>query len=308
MTQIPIQFGNYLQQQLAEVELSPDGEQPGDQAMVRALRALGVALATSDSSSAEEFARSTASRRVREGITMDRMLEAFGRLRSRLWELFDEFLAAEQLDCNSQNSRLIEDALYRYYHAYFHAFNDTYYQVQQDLRQQNEQLEAQRRTIRELSTPILPIYPGVIVLPLVGSVDSYRAAQIMESLLSAITESQADIVIVDITGVPLVDTGVAHYLLQTTRAARLVGAHVVLVGIGSEIAQTVVQLGVDLSDVTIHANLQSGIEYALARCSCAPTRPPAPDPLPTGRSPRARTHHSANRDRGNPRFSRRSSI
>jgi rsbT co-antagonist protein RsbR len=271
MTQLSIQFGNYVQQELAGVEPPPDGDQPGEQAMVLALRAIGAALATDDMTAAEEYARTTASRRVREGITLDLMLDAFSRLRSRLWQLFDAFLADQQLDCNSQDSRIIEDMLYRYYNAYFHTFSDTYHQVQQDLRQQNEQLEAQRRTIRELSTPILPIYPGVIVLPLVGSVDSYRAAQIMESLLSAITESQADLVIVDITGVPLVDTGVAHYLLQTTRAARLVGAHVVLVGIGSEIAQTVVQLGVDLSDVTIHANLQLGIEYALARLGHAIT-------------------------------------
>lgn len=271
MTQISIQFGAYIQQKFADVELSPDNDLPGPEAMIRALRAVGGSLQAQDSSIAIEYASTVATRRVREGITIEQMLEAFDRLRHRLWELFDEFLAADSRECNITDSRAVEDMLYLYYRAYFQAFNATYQRVQADLTQQNEQLEAQRRTIRELSTPILPIYPGVIVLPLVGTVDSYRAAQIMESLLSAITESQADLVIVDITGVPLVDTGVAHYLLQTTRAARLVGAHVVLVGIGSEIAQTVVQLGVDLSDVTIHANLQSGIEYALARLGHAIT-------------------------------------
>lgn len=273
MTQLSRQFGTYLQQTFAEVDLPPQNDLTSPEAMIRALRAIAAALVAEDTSAAEEYASTVASRRVREGMTVDQMLDAFGRLRSRLWQLFDEFLAQEEAGQYGtiQDSRAVEDVLYLYFQAYFHSFSETYQRVQQEVLQQNEQLEAQRRTIRELSTPILPIYPGVIVLPLVGSVDSYRASQIMESLLSTITESQADIVIIDITGVPVVDTGVAHYLLQTTRAARLVGTHVVLVGIGSEIAQTVVQLGVDLSDVTIHANLQAGIEYALARLGHAIT-------------------------------------
>jgi rsbT co-antagonist protein RsbR len=122
----------------------------------------------------------------------------------------------------------------------------------------------QSQLIRELSSPIMPIHEGVLVLPMVGAVDSYRATQVMESVLERIVAYQADVVILDITGVPVVDTGVANHLLQMARAVKLLGAQIVLVGIGAEIAQTIVQLGVDLGDITTRSNLQSGIEYALA--------------------------------------------
>lgn len=126
-----------------------------------------------------------------------------------------------------------------------------------------EVIHEQAAIVEELSSPIIPIYEGIVVLTLVGSVDSRRASQIMEGLLSGITENQASVVIIDITGVPVIDTGVANYLLQAARAARLLGAQVMLVGIGPEIAQTIVQLGIDLRDITTSANLQAGLEYAL---------------------------------------------
>jgi rsbT co-antagonist protein RsbR len=87
----------------------------------------------------------------------------------------------------------------------------------------------------------------------------------METLLQRISETRATVVIIDITGVPVVDTGVAHYLLQTSRAVRLLGAEVVLVGIGADIAQTIVQLGIDLNDIVTQADLRLGVTYALAR-------------------------------------------
>ncbi len=132
-------------------------------------------------------------------------------------------------------------------------------------RLQEEAIEAQRQALRELSTPIVPVLEDVLVLPLVGSIDTRRAQQIMDALLEAIGGHQAEVVIIDITGVPVVDTGVANHLLQVTRAAALLGAECVLVGIAPEVAQTVVSLGVDLSGVVTQADLQSGIEYALKR-------------------------------------------
>jgi rsbT co-antagonist protein RsbR len=131
--------------------------------------------------------------------------------------------------------------------------------------ERERRLLAQATQLRETSTPMIPIYEGVFVLPLIGSIDSYRAGQIMETLLQRISDSSAAVVLMDITGVPVVDTGVAHYILQAAKAARLLGAEVVLVGIGPEIAQTIVQLGIDLSDITTQANLQNGVTYALAR-------------------------------------------
>ncbi len=122
----------------------------------------------------------------------------------------------------------------------------------------------QEARIRELSTPIMPLYNGILALPLVGAIDGYRAGQVMETLLSGISEQQADVVIIDITGVPVVDTNVANYLLLAARAARLLGAQIILVGISAEVAQTITQLGSDLSTITTRANLQSGVESALA--------------------------------------------
>jgi len=135
--------------------------------------------------------------------------------------------------------------------------------LEQTVQEQTVQEGRLRLVIQELSSPIIPIYSGVLVLPLVGSIDSRRSQDITEQLLTAIAEQQAEIVILDITGVPVIDTGVADRLLLTARAVRLLGAQVLLVGISSEIAQTIVQLGVALEGIVTLANLQSGVEYAL---------------------------------------------
>ena len=119
--------------------------------------------------------------------------------------------------------------------------------------------------IREISSPVIPVHDEVLVLPLVGTIDSARSSRIMETLLTGVQEHSAEVVIIDITGVPIVDTAVANHLIQATRAATLLGAHCVLVGVSAEVAQTLVQLGVDLSTLVTRSNLQAGITYALAR-------------------------------------------
>lgn len=133
------------------------------------------------------------------------------------------------------------------------------------LREINEQQQRLISTIREISTPVIPVYDEIIVLPLVGTIDSARSGQIMETLLTGVQQYSAEIVIIDITGVPFVDTAVANHLIQATRAATLLGAHCVLVGVSAEVAQTLVQLGVNLSVLVTRSNLQSGITYALER-------------------------------------------
>lgn len=122
-----------------------------------------------------------------------------------------------------------------------------------------------RETIRELMTPVLPIHAGVLVAPLVGYVDTPRSAQFMETLLAAISHHRAETVIIDITGVPIVDTAVANHLMQAARAAELLGARCILVGVSAAIAQTIVQSGVDLGSLTIHRDLSAGVAVALAR-------------------------------------------
>jgi PAS domain S-box-containing protein len=129
-------------------------------------------------------------------------------------------------------------------------------------RLQEQIIKAQAATLAELSTPLIPISDNVVVMPLIGAIDSQRAHQVLATLLHGIAGSQARVAILDITGVPLVDTQVAKSLIIAAQAVRLLGARIVLTGIRPEVAQTLVGLGVDLSDVVIHSTLQSGIAYA----------------------------------------------
>ena len=133
------------------------------------------------------------------------------------------------------------------------------------LREINTHQQQLLDVIREISSPVIPVHDDVLVLPLVGTIDSARSSRIMETLLTGVQEHAAEVVIVDITGVPIVDTAVANHLIQATRAATLLGAHCVLVGVSAEVAQTLVQLGVNLSTLVTRSNLQAGITYALAR-------------------------------------------
>lgn len=124
---------------------------------------------------------------------------------------------------------------------------------------------AQQAALRELAVPLLPLADRVLALPLVGSIDSTRAQQVMEALLDGIARHRAIIALIDITGVQTVDTQVAHALIQTAQAVKLLGAQVVLTGIGPAMAQTLVQLGTDLHDIVTRSTLQSGIAYALGK-------------------------------------------
>lgn len=118
------------------------------------------------------------------------------------------------------------------------------------------------QTIQELSSPVLPVLDGTLVMPLIGVIDSLRANVLVTALLSAIEQHKATSVIMDVTGVPIVDTQVARVLLQAADAARLLGAEPILVGIRPELAQTIVGLGLDLSSLKTQSDLQSGIRYA----------------------------------------------
>jgi rsbT co-antagonist protein RsbR len=202
--------------------------------------------------------------RAQSGYTIDDILMVITYMRDFIWEHVNEFISGGAAWLPA-DARELEDLTYTLSRTLMLGYSQTYEQVMAAMAQQAAEIEAQRYTIRELGTPILPLYEGVIALPLVGAIDSYRATQVLERLLEAISAKQADIVILDITGVPVVDTGVANYLLQTARAAQLIGAQVVLVGIGAEIAQTLVQLGVNLAQLKVYANLQAGISYALGQ-------------------------------------------
>jgi anti-anti-sigma regulatory factor len=128
---------------------------------------------------------------------------------------------------------------------------------------QQQIIDTQRDTLRELSTPLIPITNEVMIMPLIGTIDSGRAQMVMESLLDGVARHQARLVILDITGVAVVDTQVAQAFIQAAQAVRLLGAQVMLTGIGPHIAQTLVSLGVDLGDMLTRGSLQAGIASAL---------------------------------------------
>lgn len=132
-------------------------------------------------------------------------------------------------------------------------------------RTQSDTIADQRQTISELQTPVIQVWDGILALPIVGSVDTARAQDMNEALLERIVATGSDIVLLDITGVPVVDTAVARHLLETVSAARLLGAEVFVVGLSSRTAMTLVQLGLDLSHVTTRASMAKGLELAFAR-------------------------------------------
>jgi rsbT co-antagonist protein RsbR len=138
-------------------------------------------------------------------------------------------------------------------------------QSEATMREVIEQQDKLITTIRELSSPVIPIYDRIVALPLVGHIDSSRGKQITEELLNSVQKHGAEFVIIDITGVAVIDIVVANHLIQATQAARLLGAQCILVGISPEVAQTLAQLDVNLATVITSNNLQGGITYALAR-------------------------------------------
>ncbi|HSH24805.1 MAG TPA: STAS domain-containing protein [Massilibacterium sp.] len=126
-----------------------------------------------------------------------------------------------------------------------------------------KQVSLQKLAIKELSAPVIPVFDKISVMPLIGTIDTERAQLMMENLLDGIIEYRSEVVLIDITGVPIVDTMVAHHIIHISQAVRLVGAKCILVGIRPEIAQTIIHLGIDLSDIQTRGTLDQGIELAL---------------------------------------------
>ncbi len=139
------------------------------------------------------------------------------------------------------------------------------YTVEIFQKSREEVIARQQQELLELSTPVVQLWENVLALPLIGTLDSARTQIVMENLLNKIVSTGANIAIIDITGVPTVDTLVAQHLLKTVAAARLMGADCIISGIRPQIAQTIVHLGVDLSEVTTKASLAAAFTVALQR-------------------------------------------
>lgn len=147
------------------------------------------------------------------------------------------------------------------------------YATEVSLKQREEVIHRQQEELLELSTPVVQLYEHILALPLIGTLDSARTQIVMESLLERIVETGAMIAIIDITGVPTVDTLVAQHLLKTVSAARLMGADCIISGIRPQIAQTIVHLGVNLSDVITKATLADAFMVALRRTGASLEKP-----------------------------------
>ncbi len=130
-------------------------------------------------------------------------------------------------------------------------------------KRQEEIIEQQKQDLIELSTPVMQLWEGILVLPIIGTLDSQRSQVVMERLLEAIVSTGSEVAILDVSGVPTVDTMVAQHLMKTMEAAKLMGAECIISGIRPEIAQTMVHLGIDLSTVKTRSTLARGLEEAL---------------------------------------------
>jgi rsbT co-antagonist protein RsbR len=146
-------------------------------------------------------------------------------------------------------------------------------------RGREEVIQRQQQDMLELSTPVVTLWDGVLALPMIGTLDSARTQVVMETLLQRIVETGADMAIIDITGVPTVDTLTAQHLLKTVTAARLMGAECIISGIRPQIAQTIVHLGVDLGNVMTKASLADAFRLALQRTGRAVVRTAQAGPL-----------------------------
>lgn len=190
-----------------------------------------------------EYVGDLAERRSAAGRSVTETLAFFSHLRSAVLEQGDD--QAPELNHLIDRAMLASAAHYQ--------------------RARDEIIERQQQELLELSTPVVKLWANILILPLIGVLDSGRCQTVMESLLNQIAESGAAIAIIDITGVPTVDTLVAHHLLKTITAARLMGAECIVSGIRPQIAQTIVHLGLELDDIVTKANLADAFLEALQR-------------------------------------------
>ena len=208
-------------------------------------------LETGSVEALQDYARNLSERIIPRGVEVDEVIGIVLLLRDVLARsLFEKY----QTDF---------DLLNRVLDAYEPAANRIANTVAGNFVGERERvIRQQQEAIRELSTPVLQVRERLLILPIIGVLDGQRARQLTEQLLRGIRANRAKVVVIDITGVPTIDSTVANHLVQTVEASRLMGASVIITGLSSDIAQTLVTLGVDLSKVNAVGDLQGGIEEA----------------------------------------------
>lgn len=242
--------GNYLRGLTPETELAAE--------MAALLAGLGRALQADDDRFASDpdhplaaALRSASQLRAARGFTPEESLLFLQTCKESLIDALHGFapLQAEQLAATLAIERLMDRCVLVLAGSFVAAREDV-------IRRQTESL-------REISTPVITLWDSILLMPLVGIVDSVRAQQISERLLEAIGQSEAEVTLIDVTGVPVMDTSVARHLLKTVAAAEMLGTRVVLTGISPSTAQTMVKLGIDMSAVATRGSLKSGMSLAL---------------------------------------------
>lgn len=220
------------------------------------LEALTRALDSGDGDEAWQPVRDLLSRisrsRARQGFTPTETAMFVFSLKQPLFDVMRRELSGDALPDEVWSITTTLDRLGLY-------TTDTYQKGREEI------IARQQQELLELSTPVVELWEGVLALPLIGTLDSARTQVVMESLLQAIVDTGSQIAIIDITGVPVVDTLVAQHLLKTVAAARLMGADCIISGIRPQIAQTIVHLGVEISEVTTKATLADAFAIALTR-------------------------------------------
>jgi rsbT co-antagonist protein RsbR len=201
--------------------------------------------------------------RARQGFTPTETAMFVFSLKQPVFDLLRRETSVEELADAMWSFTLILDALGLY-------TSETYQKGREEI------INRQQQELLELSTPVVQLWHGVLALPLIGTLDSARTQVVMESLLQAIVDTGSSIAIIDITGVPVVDTLVAQHLLKTVAAARLMGADCIISGIRPQIAQTIVHLGVEISDVLTKATLADAFAIALSRVGLTVARKQGP--------------------------------
>lgn len=253
--------------------VSRDEAVEAGRAVVEALAAVAAAGRLEDAEAdgfavvREQLAR-TAHSRARTGATLAQISAEMDALRPPV----NDLLLDELSEAPAQHLRECTTALTVLMGTLRLVMMETAMSAGQDL------IDRQRLELLEIATPVIKLWEGIVAVPLIGTLDSARSQVVMETLLGAVVEQHARIAILDITGVPTVDSLVAQHLMKTVAAARLMGAECIVSGIRPAIAQTIVHLGIDLSSVLTRASLADALAYALQQQGAHIVPAPAGEP------------------------------